>query len=691
MDKHENIVQHVRTGTVGTALVVLAGLFFLPYSTGQWLADLSFDLPFRWRPYQPVKGAMIICMDELSARERGGKWAETAWARTNHARLLNRLRDCQAKAVVFDIRFAEPSPGDEDLIAALQAARQAGMPVIIGGEVEASKTPSGSVMTNLVAPMTNLEAVAAWGLAEWQLGGAPLRRHFLGTEEVPSLAMRAAELTPRLPRRPWPAERWINFYGPPGWIPHRRYAQALDPAQTPVEVFSNQVCFVGDWPSTPLAGGVRADEWSTPYSRWGGGKAPGVEINATVYQNLVRGDWLRRLPAWGEVCIVLGAGIFFGFGLSLCRPTLAAPAGLGAAVMVTVAASWWMWHQHVWFSWLIVAGVQIPVAVVWSALAFTRRLAGEKALLESRLATQAATNAGTATGETTVEVPIGSPARPPEWRPAIPDHTLLRCVGRGGYGEVWLARNAIGSYHAVKIVRRELFEHSDPFEREFRGLQKFMPISRSHPGLVQILHVGRRDADGFIYYVMEAADDESTGPQINPESYSPRNLAKEIRKRGHLPVVECLQLALDLTAALDFLHRQQLIHRDIKPANIIFVKSAPKFADIGLVTDIATTGHTVTYVGTRGYIAPEGPGTPAADLYSLGKVLYEASMGLGREQFPGLPQTLAQRADQADLLKLNKVILKACRQDAAQRFQSAAEMREDLLRCKSGGRVMREG
>src|SRR5213075_384119 len=69
-----------------------------------------------------------------------------------------------------------------------------------------------------------------------------------------------------------------------------------------------------------------------------------------------------------------------------------------------------------------------------------------------------------------------------EKTPVVPDHVMLRRVGKGAYGEVWLARNAIGAYHAVKIVRRADFRDAGPFEREFGGLQRFMPISRSHPG-----------------------------------------------------------------------------------------------------------------------------------------------------------------------------------------------------------------
>ena len=87
--------------------------------------------------------------------------------------------------------------------------------------------------------------------------------------------------------------------------------------------------------------------------------------------------------------------------------------------------------------------------------------------------------------------------------PGIPDHELLRRIGSGSYGEVWLARNALGAYRAVKIVYRKSFEDSRPFEREFNGIQKFEPISRSHEGLVDILQAGRHE--NYFYYVMELA------------------------------------------------------------------------------------------------------------------------------------------------------------------------------------------
>src|SRR5436853_6086450 len=93
--------------------------------------------------------------------------------------------------------------------------------------------------------------------------------------------------------------------------------------------------------------------------------------------------------------------------------------------------------------------------------------------------------------------------------PHIADHEVLRCIGRGSYGEVWLARSILGSFRAIKIVRRSTFQDSRPFEREFSGIQKFEPIARSSDGLMHILQTGRNDSEGYFYYVMELADDSS--------------------------------------------------------------------------------------------------------------------------------------------------------------------------------------
>jgi hypothetical protein len=100
----------------------------------------------------------------------------------------------------------------------------------------------------------------------------------------------------------------------------------------------------------------------------------------------------------------------------------------------------------------------------------------------------------------------------PRLAPAIADYELLRIIGRGAYGEVWLARNLTGSFVALKIVRRDAFDHDRPFEREFEGIKRFEPISRSDPSQVAILHVGH--GESFFYYVMDLADDANVAADV---------------------------------------------------------------------------------------------------------------------------------------------------------------------------------
>ena len=106
-------------------------------------------------------------------------------------------------------------------------------------------------------------------------------------------------------------------------------------------------------------------------------------------------------------------------------------------------------------------------------------------------------------------------------------------IGKGAYGKVWLARGVTGVMRAIKVVSRSDFEHDKTFEREFEGIKVFEPISRGHPGLVDILHVGRNGDQQFYYYVMEVADDQISGPVIVPDQYAPKNLSNDEKAEHH--------------------------------------------------------------------------------------------------------------------------------------------------------------
>ncbi len=243
----------------------------------------------------------------------------------------------------------------------------------------------------------------------------------------------------------------------------------------------------------------------------------------------------------------------------------------------------------------------------------------------------------------------------------IPDYTLLKRIGSGAYGEVWMAQSVTGALRAVKIVWREDFELTKTFHREFEGIQQFEPISRGHPCLVHILHVGWNEHRGFYYYVMELADDAVNGAQIDDlASYMPRTVTSDLRAQGRLDLHHCRESGMYLADALHYMHEHGLTHRDIKPSNIIYVGGMCKLADIGLV---AASGER-TFVGTEGFVPPEGPGTPQADIYSLGN---------DRMEFPEVPANL--REDEWDFwMELNRVICRACAPDLKERYATAEQL-----------------
>lgn len=271
----------------------------------------------------------------------------------------------------------------------------------------------------------------------------------------------------------------------------------------------------------------------------------------------------------------------------------------------------------------------------------------------------------------------------------VPDHELIRLIGRGSYGEVWLARNITGKGRAVKIVRRDALGDARPYEREFAAIQRYEPVSTRADGLVNVLHIGRAPDNRCFYYVMELADavrtegEAPTGSTLDDAaiaSYRPRTLRDELQLHGRLSLDSCVMLARELAGALRALHSAGLVHRDIKPSNIIFIRGAPKLADIGLVGEL---GETRSFVGTEGYIPPEGPGGTQADLFSLAMVLYEAMTGLEVNRFPEVPRDWLKRG--AREMSFFKIIARAGEFDVTRRFQSADELLRDVATYASGG------
>jgi CHASE2 domain-containing sensor protein len=710
-----------RVGEAGAAIAIAAGL--LAYTIAD-IRYLSFDIPFRFRPEVDTSQVAIIYLDEESCTELHQPFGGV-WHRALHIELLEQLRKQGAKVVAFDLLWDRPwasypasdieqseaqlarvaqehpdlsiprIPRDEVDSRLAEAIKRHGR-VVLAGKLAVSKP--GEQIQSAVNPAMACEPLKDSGPTGFTEVPFPpairpaIREHFYHPA-YPTLAEMAARLAQdNVERTPPNRKRWFNFYGPPGKIESRSYYQVLQRDGIKTNFFAGKIVFVGmDRITTPQ--GRNRDDFPTPY--FFRDNMQGVEIEATACLNYLRGDWLFELSPRLHLALLLATGALFGFVFSMVRPWIAVVLGLCGFLGSSFAGVQVVWQTGTWFSWLVIAIVQIPAALTWALLVNTRQIYRENVALERKLATVTSTPPATTsppepasvgTDETIVvsspdaRLPYGSGwlAQPGD---VIADHQLVRCVGEGAYGQVWLARNVIGTYTAIKLVYRSKFKDEVPFDREFQGLKRFMPLSRGHPGLVQILHVGKTVQ--YFYYVMEAGDDETTQQIINPETYTPRNLSGDLQKRASLPATECLKLAIDLSAALEYLHQRQLIHRDIKPSNIIFVNGQPKIADIGLVTAIATTRTDATYIGTPGYIPPEGPGTAAADVYSLGKVIYEASMGRHVSQCPALPTSLIERSDYRALLELNEIVAKAAAENVQFRYQSAAALHRDLVELQT--------
>jgi WD40 repeat protein len=270
--------------------------------------------------------------------------------------------------------------------------------------------------------------------------------------------------------------------------------------------------------------------------------------------------------------------------------------------------------------------------------------------------------------------------------PAVPGHDLIRRIGKGSYGEVWLAKARSGAWCAVKFVWRDRFTSERPYEREFQGIKRFEPASRGHDSQVVILDVGRDDSAGVFYYIMELADDRVHGQLIDPEIYQPRTLRSDLDLRGRLSARETVEVGVILCTALEHLHACGLVHRDIKPSNVIYIHGRPKLADIGLV---AAMDETVSFVGTEGFVPPEGPGTARADIYGLGRVLYELFSGRDQEHFPEVPTALSEGDNTTLACELNLVILKACAYDPDQRHVHVTALKQELLLLQGGQSIRR--
>lgn len=272
-----------------------------------------------------------------------------------------------------------------------------------------------------------------------------------------------------------------------------------------------------------------------------------------------------------------------------------------------------------------------------------------------------------------------STAAASDFTPSTPDYELISVCGEGAFGNVWIVRDRVGAYRAMKVIELDRLTGLGVSEREIKALGTYCRHVPNHPNLVQIFHIGGNDE--MLYYTMELADDLRSRRPVRktlPPSFEPMTL-RGLLESGRLNTDTAVEITLRLLKGLECLHEMGLVHRDIKPANVIFVNREVKLADVSLVS---MSRSQMSMVGTPNYMPPDDQMDATADTYALGKMLYEMITGRDLSSFPSLPMDEQISSTRLDLDKLDALLRQACASRASERFASAGHMRSALLDCR---------
>ncbi|GHF58201.1 serine/threonine-protein kinase [Amycolatopsis bartoniae] len=265
-------------------------------------------------------------------------------------------------------------------------------------------------------------------------------------------------------------------------------------------------------------------------------------------------------------------------------------------------------------------------------------------------------------------------------------------LGYGGMSEVHHGTDIrLGREVAVKILRADLARDPQFQERFRREAQNAAALN--HPAIVAVYDTG------------ETQTEFGPLPYIVMEYVKGRTLRDIVKTEGPMSQKRAMEVMADVCAALDFSHRHGIVHRDVKPANVMITDhGAVKVMDFGIARAMhdgqAAMTQTAAVIGTAQYLSPEqarGEGVDArSDVYAAGCVLYE--LVTGEPPFTGdSPVAVAYQHVREDpkapstvnpavSAELDAIVLKALAKGPANRYQSAAEMRSDMVRVLSGQR-----
>ena len=268
-------------------------------------------------------------------------------------------------------------------------------------------------------------------------------------------------------------------------------------------------------------------------------------------------------------------------------------------------------------------------------------------------------------------------------------------LGYGGMAEVHQGRDSrLGRDVAIKLLRADLARDATFQMRFSREAQNAAALN--HPAIVAVYDTGE-----------EKGSLGESLPYIVMEYVNGRTLKEVLTAEGPLQPRRALEISADVCAALEFSHRHGIIHRDVKPGNVMMTQTGQvKVMDFGIARALASGASTMTQtsavIGTAQYLSPEqarGEAVDArSDVYATGCVVFE--LVTGHPPFVGdNPVSVAYQhvredpkppsASNRDVTPdIDAVVLKALAKNPLNRYQSAAEMRADLLRAAAGRPVL---
>ena len=292
---------------------------------------------------------------------------------------------------------------------------------------------------------------------------------------------------------------------------------------------------------------------------------------------------------------------------------------------------------------------------------------------------------------------LTSPERPPASGDRIGPYEILKEIGHGGMGIVYLARRADAQFEktvAIKLARAGFA--GDSLARRFRSERQIV-ANLDHPNIARLLD-GGATSDGRPYLVMEYVEGQPLTQWCDAHGLGTR---------------ERLEIFLEVCAAVQYAHQHLVVHRDLKPANILVTEEGKvKLLDFGIaklidpdLSDSAERTGTLFRLLTPEYASPEqvrgGPISTASDVYALGVVLYELLTGekpyrltdvspsemlwIVCEREPARPSFVAKAGVSKELAgDLDTIVLTALRKEPGRRFASANALAEDIRRHLSG-------